>query len=252
MRLTVLGCSGSVPGPTSPASSYLVTTEDTSLVLDLGSGAFGPLMATTDPSQLDAVVLSHLHPDHCADLTALAVWLRYGPSSPSGPVRVLGPEGTRERLLELTHLAPADLAATFAVEIVHDGEPTTVGDLTLVPHAVLHPVPAFGYRVTGLATDGGVATLGYTGDTDLCDGVSAVADGVDLLLAEAAFEREEEVRGIHLTGGRAGGLATAAGARALVLTHLQPWADAGVVYATARAAYAGPTELAAAGAIYDL
>ena len=85
MRLIVLGCSGSGPGPTSPASGYLVEAGDTRLTLDLGNGTFGPLQRHTDPWALDGVVFSHLHPDHCADFSALAVHRRYHPSPPFDP-----------------------------------------------------------------------------------------------------------------------------------------------------------------------
>lgn len=254
MILTVLGCSGSMPGPNSAASSYLVTgTDGTNLLLDLGSGAFGPLQRHLQPHELDAVVLSHLHPDHCADLTALAVWLRYGPGIGRGPMRVLGPSGTAARIAELTHLGPQEVAETFQVETFTDRAETTVGGLTVTPFQVEHPVEAYGVRVSESGPEGAVV-LGYTGDTDACTGVSALARGVDLLLAEAAFPEEEPVRGIHLTGSRAGQLARDAGARAVVLTHIQPWVDAEGVLAAARERLDVdvPVGLARPGASYAL
>lgn len=259
MRLTVVGCSGSMPGPTSAASCYLVQTEqvgeepETSLLLDLGSGAFGPLQALTAPSRLDAVVLSHLHPDHCADLTALEVWLRYGPDPADRPMRIIGPQGLRERILELTHLEPEILERTFALEIVAPGDTVRVGAVTLEVHEALHPVPALCFTLTGPSqVHDGAARLAYTGDTDLCPGVEDAARGVDLLLAEAAFTSEEEVRGIHLTGGRAGTLARTSGAAALTLTHLQPWADVEVIRASAVAAFGGDVTMATPRAVFEV
>src|SRR5690242_7683504 len=79
MKLTVLGCSGSVPGPDSAASSYLVTAEGFHLVLDLGSGALGSLQRHIAVPQIGAIGLSHLHPDHCMDLTGLYVAAKYAP-----------------------------------------------------------------------------------------------------------------------------------------------------------------------------
>lgn len=263
MRLTVVGCSGSMPGPSSAASSYLVQVEgpDTgsdsqdgpartwNVLLDLGSGAFGPLQTLTAPNRLDAVLLSHLHPDHCADVTALAVWLRYGPGSPGPRVLVVGPEGTAERLAELSIMTSQEIAETFDVVTVRDGEALEIGPLAVVAHEVRHPVTAFAFRVTG--PDGAVLT--YTGDTDACAGVEAAADGADLLLSEAAFtDGVDAVRGIHLTGRRAGELAVAAGARRVVLTHLQPWADPERVRSDAAAVYAGPLAMAEPGAVYEV
>ncbi|PFG19995.1 MBL fold metallo-hydrolase [Serinibacter salmoneus] len=258
MRLTVLGCSGSMAGPDSAASSYLVRAgageDDTVVALDLGSGAFGPLMAQTSPTALDAVVLSHLHPDHCADLTAMAVWRRYGPDGALPPLRVIGPEGTRERLAVLCEMEAPEISEVFAVEHLTEGQEVRIGALRLQAHPVRHPIPAWGLRVSGPSdVHDGAAHLGYTGDTAWCEGAIAVGRGVDLLLAEAAFQDGlEHPPGIHLTGAEAGQVATRAGARRLVLTHLQPWTDAARVLAGARGAYSGPVEVTHAGADYLL
>ena len=100
MRLTVLGCSGSGPGPASPASGYLVTAGATRLLMDLGNGAFGALLRHADPWRLDAVVLSHLHADHCADMSNLVVHRRYDPAPPPTPATlpVHAPSEAAERL----------------------------------------------------------------------------------------------------------------------------------------------------------
>jgi ribonuclease BN (tRNA processing enzyme) len=97
-------------------------------------------------------------------------------------------------------------------------------------------------------------TIAYTGDTDLCDGVAALADGADLLLAEAAYieGRDDALRGVHLTGRRAGLVAAEGGVGRLVLTHLVTWNDPQTTLAEARAAFAGRIDLAAPGAVYEL
>ncbi len=102
MEFTVVGCSGSVSGPDSPASSYLVQApyEDRTftLVLDLGPGAFGALYRYLDPSQVDAFGFSHLHPDHCFDLCAYFIAARYSPTAPWPAQPVYGPPGTADRI----------------------------------------------------------------------------------------------------------------------------------------------------------
>ena len=95
MKLTVLGCSGSLPGPDSPASGYLVEEDEYRLVLDLGHGALGTLQQHVAPQDVDAIILSHLHSDHCIDLTAYVNALRYGPHRRDGRIPVIGPSGTR-------------------------------------------------------------------------------------------------------------------------------------------------------------
>jgi ribonuclease BN (tRNA processing enzyme) len=102
VRLTVVGCSGSYPGPDSPASCYLVEAElgdrTWRLVLDLGNGALGALHRYADPLTIDAVLLSHLHADHCIDLTSYYVLRKYHPTGARPPIPVYGPDGTPGRL----------------------------------------------------------------------------------------------------------------------------------------------------------
>lgn len=258
MRLTVLGCAGSFPGPESPASSYLVQADDASgrtwnLLLDLGNGALGVLQRFCDPVDLDAIGLSHLHPDHVADVSGLYVYLRYRPGGgPRRPLPVHGPFGTASRLAAAYGLEPGEsMAGQIAVHTWQPGHPVQVGPMTVTPVAVEHPVPAYGMRVTGPSDHdpGATVTLAYTGDTDACAGLDALARGADVLLAEAAFVegREDDVRGIHLTGRRAGEAAAAGGAGRLLLTHVPAWNEPGVGEAEAREVYDGPVETVRSG-----
>lgn len=252
MRLVVVGSSGSVSGPDSASSSYLVQADEGgrtySVLLDLGSGAFGQLLRYAQPEDLDAVLLSHLHADHVVDLAALDVYLRYGPGSPHQPMPLWGPEGTDQRLVDLTG-EPEDGRCAYQTHGLAPREPIQIGPLLIEPFPVLHPLPAFAFRITGPAEDGGgTRTLVYTGDTDSCDGVTAAATGADLLLSEAAFEEcRDEVRGIHLTGRRAGELATEAAVQRLVLTHIPPWTSRETVRAEACTSYGGPIDVAQPG-----
>ncbi|MGV8967278.1 MAG: MBL fold metallo-hydrolase [Cellulomonas sp.] len=262
MKLTVVGCAGSFPSARSAASSYLVEADDDAgrtwrVVLDLGNGAFGPLQRYCEPTGVDAFAISHLHADHAADLVVLGVYRRYHPGGPCGPVPVYGPEGTLERLAQLAGTDPAtDIGGQVEVRQWQPGRSVDVGPLRLEPVAMRHPVPAFGIRVTGPSQldPARRVTLAYTGDTDACDGLDALAAGVDLLLAEAGFleGRDDAVRGVHLTGRRAGTAATTGHAGRLVLTHVPAWNDPEVALQEARAVYPGPIDLAEPGAVYVL
>ncbi len=257
MRLTVVGCSGSVSGPDSVASCYLVEADDGvrtwRVLLDLGPGAVGQAMKYADPAGVDAVLLSHLHADHIADLAGLEVLLRYGPGAPRPAVPVYGPQGTMERIDQLTGDTD-DRSGVFEFTPWEPATPVTIGPLRIEPHIADHPVTAYSLRITGPGeTADHSVTLTYTGDTDTCDGVQSAAWEADLLLSEAAFqEGRDEVRGIHLTGRRAGELATVAGAKALILTHIPPWTCDATVLAEASGAYSGPIEMASAGATWEL
>lgn len=249
MELTVVGCSGSVPGPDGPASCYLLTHVEAGrtwrVLLDLGSGAFGALQRHTDPLALDAVVLSHLHPDHCLDLTALKVYRGHGPSSVEGDLAVYAPAGAAERMGRAYGVEQAEAFTGFAFHDLTDGEAFTVGPFTLTPYAVRHPVPAFGLRV-----DAGGTVLAYTGDTDSCPALVPLMAGADVVLSEAAFvEGRDEARGMHLTARRAAQAVVEASAVApvgrLLLTHLPPWNDPAVALAEAREVWDGPVEVVA-------
>ncbi len=255
MRLTVVGCSGSFPGPESAASCYLVTADDADgrtwrVLLDLGSGALGPLQRHTSLYDVDAVLLSHLHPDHCLDLTGLYVALKYRPGGPAPAVRVHGPSRTAERLARAYDGLPATgMSAELDVRPWTAGEAEQIGPFTVTPYAVKHPIEAYGLRVEA---DG--AVLAYTGDTDATPNLTPLCHDADLVLADSAFvEGRDEARGVHLTARRAAQAVTeAGGVRRLVLTHLPPWNDPELARRQAAEVWTGPLDLATAGATFEL
>jgi ribonuclease BN (tRNA processing enzyme) len=248
VRLTVVGCSGSVPGPDSAASSYLVEQDGFRLLLDLGSGAFGALQRHLDPAEVDAVVLSHLHPDHCFDLAPMIVHRRHGVPAPLPRIPVLGPAGTHDRMAMAYDPDSRDgLRDVFDFAAVTRAE-RELGPFRLRFERVNHPVPTHAVRVTAAGR-----SLAYSGDTGPSEGLVAVAEGADLLLCEASFAAgAANPPNLHLTGTQAGEHAAKAGAGRLLVTHVPPWIDAARARDDAAAAFAGPTELATAGSRYEL
>jgi ribonuclease BN (tRNA processing enzyme) len=249
MRLTVIGCSGSYPGPESPASCYLVQAADGlrtwSLVLDMGNGALGVLQRYIDPLHVDAVFLSHLHADHCVDMTSYYVLRKYHPSGNQPKIPVWGPKGTAKRLAKAYDL-PRKPGMREEFEFHVYREPVTVGPFTVEPFEVDHPVPAYGMRVSAFGR-----TLAYSGDTGMTPVLTELARDADLFLCEASFRASDaNPPSLHLTGHDAGELAAQAGVKRLVVTHVPPWHDAQTMLSEATKAYDGPTELAAMGAVY--
>lgn len=252
MLLTVLGCSGSVPGPASPASGYLVRAASTTVVLDLGNGSFGALQRYVDPFELDALILSHLHPDHCADVSALTVYRRYRPARPPGrPLALHGPSQSPGRLAAAYATDGAERAVTDLSD-VYDfrpfGDPVRIGELEVRPARVDHPCEAYALRVSQEGR-----TLVYSGDTGPCRALVELAAGADVLLAEASWpDRPGNPRGVHLSGRDAGSAAAAAGVGRLLITHVPPWTDAEQMLAEAKNVFEGPIELVRAGADYEI
>lgn len=248
MKLTIVGCSGSVPGPDSAASAYLVEHEGFRILLDLGSGAFGALQRHLDPAEVDAVVLSHLHADHCLDLTAVVVHRRHGVPQPLPRIPVLGPAGTHDRLAAAYDpAARGGLRDVLAVTAVEPGE-RELGPFRLRFEPVNHPVETYAIRVGAAGR-----SLAYSGDTGISPGLVAAATGADLLLCEASvMDGLPHPPDLHLTGQDAGEHAAKAGVGRLLVTHVPPWTDRERVLTAATEAFGGPTDLAVAGGTYEL
>ena len=247
MRLTVIGCAGSFPGPESPASCYLVEHDGFRLLLDLGNGALGGLQRHVALTDIDAIVLSHLHADHCLDMCGLYVAQRYHPEGPRLRIPVWGPRGTAQRLARAYDL-PEEPGMTGQFEF-HDliaGE-QQIGPFTLTAARVNHPVEAYGVRV-----EAGGHALAYSGDTAECPELVDLARGVDVAVIEASCLESQPAPGVHLTARQAAAHAQAAGARMLVLTHLVAWNDPKASLAEARPAFDGELVLASSGLVIDV
>ncbi len=265
MRLTVIGCSGSFPGPDSPASCYLAEAEGFRLLIDLGSGALGPLQRAAGLAGVHAIMISHLHADHCLDLCGYSVARTYHPAGPMPPIPVYGPAGTAQRLSAALRPVPDDMAGpagsgedpghamtdAFGFETLRPG-PVEVGPFRITAARMNHPVETFGLRL-----EHGGRSVAYSADTGPTDALADLASGADLLVCEASFAQPgpggpELPPGLHLTGRQAGEHAAKAGAGRLVLTHLPPWNDPSATLAEAARAYRGEVSLAAPGLLLDI
>jgi ribonuclease BN (tRNA processing enzyme) len=248
VRLTVIGCAGSYPGPESPASCYLVEHDGHRLVLDLGNGALGALARYADIYDVDAVLLSHLHIDHCADLASYYVARHYRPDGPAPRMPVVGPAGTAARMAAIYDMAEEPgMSADFDF-VEHRHDPLEVGPFRITSAPVNHPVAAYAVRVEA---DG--RSIVYSGDTGPCDELVELSRGADLALYEASFlERRRNNPDVHLTAKQAAVHADRAGAARLLLTHLVAWNSDDETFAEARPHYGGDLGLAAPGLVVDL
>lgn len=251
MRLTIVGCSGSYPGPDSAASCYLVEAERDGrtwrILLDLGNGALGALHRYVDPLSIDAVLFSHLHADHCLDLCGFYVMRKYHPTGAQPRIPVWGPSGTADRMARAYDL-PVDPGMHAEFDFRSYAGCFEFGPFEIEPVPVTHPVAAFALRIRA---DG--RQLTYSGDTGACAGLDRAAAGSSLLLAEASFiEGADNPVDLHLTGAEAGSVAARMGVDRLVLTHIPPWHDPEVVLADAASTFDGPTELARPGAVHEI
>lgn len=258
MKLTVLGKSPAWQDLDGACSGYLITEGETTVLLDCGNGVFGKLRRYHDYVDVDAIVISHLHADHFADLIPYGYALRFAPRQQPVPVppwpgtdsparpKLFGPPGSEDFLEELDgswnlgrHFEEAFDTCEYDPE-----ESLRIGSLTISFREVPHYVKTFAMSVAG----GGEGRIVYGADCRPNESLVEFARGADLLIAEATLPRPERsgVRG-HLTPAEAGEHAEKAGAASLILTHISDEIDPDWAMAQARSTYAGPVQVAAEG-----
>jgi ribonuclease BN (tRNA processing enzyme) len=243
MRLTVLGGCGAWPAAGSACSGYLVEHGGFRLLIDPGYATLPRLLEIADAAELDAVLVSHGHPDHCADLNPL---LRartlgderapalpvYAPAGALGPVLALDRPGMLDDAIALAEFTP--------------GDRLTVGPFGVRSWLLPHFRPNAGLR---LEADG--ECLAYTGDTGPSPDLVPLARGADVLLAEAScpWQVPPDAERYLSSALQAGRLADVAGAERLILTHLMPGTSHDESIRAAAGGYAGPVSVASPGLV---
>jgi ribonuclease BN (tRNA processing enzyme) len=233
LTVTVLGCAGSFPGPGDACSGYLVRTPQATTLIDLGPGVLSNLQVHMPVDEVDAVLLTHHHPDHWLDLAILRTALRHVLDIEGLPV--VGTAGVYER----AKLLMGELAPTFRWTTLRRSSTLQIGDQALRFAITDHPVETFAVRVEA---EGRV--LAYTADTGPDWLPGDLVTGADLLLCEATLDKSQEGSMQHLSGRQAGALAREEGVRRLVLTHLAPGIDPSTQRQEAAAAFGDAVELA--------
>jgi ribonuclease BN (tRNA processing enzyme) len=246
LTLDVLGAGPAYsdrPGATGAA--YLVRSGVTAIVLDLGQGAFTRLAGIVEPSTLDAILVSHLHPDHFVDLVALRHYLRWE-FQPSRRIRVLGPAGTGDRL-DALHAEPGFAAEGLDVEPIQPGR-LAIDGLAVHAAKVFHTEDSYGFRVS--RTDDGPGLV-YSGDCGRAEDLDPLVRPGDTILSEVSFGAGPVTPGAaHLDGPAVGALAARTGASRVLLTHLQMGYDEDATIESVRARFDGPVTLVWPGERY--
>ena len=233
MELVVLGSSGSYASARGACSGYLVRTAEANLWLDCGNGTLATLHEYCDPGEIDAVVITHEHPDHCADIYGMHVAWRYGLERSGLPV--FAPSGAEQRLGALV----SDWGVVFDWRVIEDSAPVEIKDARLDFRRTDHPIPTFAVEVSADST-----RLIYTADTGPAWSVGAFDHGADLVLAEASYLHSYRRTNMHLSAHEAGEMAKNSSAGALMLTHLWPTLDADASLEEGSKAFGAPATLA--------
>jgi ribonuclease BN (tRNA processing enzyme) len=249
MRLTTLGSNGTYPTPGHPTSGYLLQHEGTSIWMDTGSGTFAALQSVIDFRTLDALVISHVHADHCIDVLGLYHALKYG-SRPRTGIPTYVPVGLSERLKGFLGDPNHPLGETLEFRVQVDGGQAAVGEIDFDFAVTDHPVPTLGVRAR--ASNGRV--LAYSADTGSQGEWSRIAAGADLFLCEATYQgpADDKPWPHHLTAGEAGQIARRVGAKALLLTHIWPAQDPERSVQEAESTFGKPVGLAVPGVVVNV
>ena len=240
VTVTVLGCDASYPSAAGACSGYLVQSGSTSLWLDAGSGTMAQLQRHLDLDALDGIVLTHAHPDHWTDVCVYHHLVKYYRPRPG--VRVVSPR----RVRELVESVNGDVAP-LQWEVVDETSEVRIGGISLTFSRTDHGPETLAVRIEGLG-----AAVAYSADTGPAWSMTALGSGIGLALVEATLDPEHEGVTQHLSARQAGALAEAAGARALVLTHIDPGISRDRQLDEARVTFRGPVSLATVGARYEV
>lgn len=256
MRLTVLGGCGAWPEAGQACSGFLVEQDGFRLVVNLGYATVPRLLELLAPDQVDAVYISHGHPDHCADLNPLLRARALGGAAgselalredPLPALPVYAPPGALDAVLALDR--PGMLADAYTLHEFTAGASLEIGPFAAETRLLPHWLPNAGLRLAG-----GGRVLAYTGDSGPAAEIADLARGADLLVAEASYvDQVPEDSRWHLSSARhCGQQAARASAGRLMLTHLLPGTDHQAARAAAGAGYDGEVSVAVAGLALDL
>ena len=232
--LTVLGTDGSYPGPGGACSGYLLQSGGFATWMDAGPGTMANLQLHIPLERLDAVVISHSHPDHWSDLEGLYIAMRYFLERQDFPI--YAPAGLRDLM------RGENRDGTFDWRVINDGDSAEIGPAKWSWSQTDHPVETLASRV-----EVGGRALGYSADTGPAWQFGELGEGVQLALVEACLTSAAEGSMQHLSARQAGATAASAKAQRLVITHLAPPIDRALARQEATAAFGAPVDVAEVG-----
>lgn len=237
MKLTILGSGTGVPSAIRGGPGYLVQTGDLHLVMDLGMGTLSKLdRIHVSLKQIGPILISHLHPDHTAELVSLMFALKNLGIGREETLQIFGCRGLARQVKQLQKIYGNWICPDGYTLDIHEMEKDEVRleDLRISAVPVQHTDHSVGFRLTH--SSGKV--LAYSGDSDVCPGLVELIRGTDLAIVECSFPDEKKCPG-HLTPAEVGKTAQEAGAKRVVLTHFYPECEGVDLAAQCRCFYQG-------------
>ena len=242
MEVFILGSGVGVLNTNRSYPGLFVNAGTELILIDPGPGSLRQLLKVGfNYSDLDAIILTQFHPDHCLDLISFLFACRY-PLAPRTKdlalIGTLGLKGFYQGILETFGDSIAPVAFKLSLNETQESKiAANRAELTIKP--VAHSKSSIGIRYK----DAGGKVLCYSGDTGYCNNIVQLADKADLLILECSFPDEGKVEG-HLTPSYAGRIAREAKAKRLILTHLYPICDGYDILSQCRKEFTGELQIA--------
>jgi ribonuclease BN (tRNA processing enzyme) len=172
-----------------------------------------------EPNSLDAILLTHLHGDHCGGIPFLLIDAMLA-AKRTRPLSIAGPRDLRRRMDQLREaLFPGSQVMTPKFSLawieMEPGKPHPVLDLIVTPQPARHTTET---NPTALRVEVGGRIIAYTGDTEWTDDVARVARGADLFIAECYFY-DKPIKW-HLNYPTVAAQRDTFGAKRVILTHM--------------------------------
>lgn len=227
MRLTVLGNNGPYPAAAGACSGYLISYEDTNLLIDCGNGVLSNLQRFIPIEKLDAIILTHLHSDHTSDMMVL----RYA-------TQMKIKKGLQEKIPVYAPSEPAEefeklnLPDVFVLESIDSNTSIKIGKLNIAFSQMQHPV-----KCVAVSIFDGHKRLVYSGDTSWTEELVDFSYNADFLLLDSGLlngDKENNPNVYHMTAGECGKVAKLSNSKRLVLTHFFPEHDIKMLLSQAR------------------
>lgn len=219
MKITILGTSGAYAEAGRACSGYLIQTAKTNIWVDLGPGTLSNIQKAVKLTDLNAILISHTHPDHYLDIYGLRYYLEYDLKS-SFKIKLFGPKGFKNKIISLQPESRTTFENLFDFREIDSGENFEIGDIKISSYKAHHPVDTLMYS---FISEG--KKIFYTADTGIFENIINAVRDSDIMLCEATYLKSENKSDVHLRTKDIAEIAMSAGVNKIVLSHFWPGTD---------------------------
>lgn len=245
MKITILGNCGPYPRAGGACSGYLLEDEKFKILIDCGNGVLSRLLEKIESfNDIDAIILSHLHSDHISDIMVMryAIGINQEKGRINKSIPLYAPNDPQDTYHKL------QFKNAFSLNELNQSSVLTFGDMKITFELMSHPV-----RTYAVIVEKNGKKFVYTSDTRYCDGLQSMSMEADLLLCECNLLQKDITEDVyHLSARQVGELATSAGVKKLLLTHIWPEYDLDEVLDETKSSFLGDVEIASELKTYEI